>query len=233
MKNVQSLWVGNHLSRMEQACINSFLNLGYEYNLYVYENIDNLPEKVKVFDANEIMPASELFVYNLPLNKGGGSYSGFSNYFRYKLLHLKGGTWVDTDVFLLKDLPCKQVLVINQDFQSVASCILRFPLGHEVPKICNKICVEKDKKKILWGETGPDLITAVTIDLKIKAESSAEYFPIGWQETHRFLHDEPIPDTYTVHFWNEMWRRNVMFKNKKHPQNTLYEKLLSLQMKMI
>ena len=40
---IQSLWIGNNLSDMEQLCIQSFLDNGHEYHLYVYEPIQNIP----------------------------------------------------------------------------------------------------------------------------------------------------------------------------------------------
>ena len=58
---VQSLWVGPRLSRMEQYSIKSFLNLGYEFHLYTYEKVKNVPKGTKLKDANEIMPQKEIF----------------------------------------------------------------------------------------------------------------------------------------------------------------------------
>ena len=40
---VQSLWVGNRLSRMEHYSIKSFLKLGYKFILYTYEPVANIP----------------------------------------------------------------------------------------------------------------------------------------------------------------------------------------------
>ena len=56
---VQSLWVGDRLSRMEHYSIKSFLTLGFEYHLYTYNHVDNIPKgykNLKVLDANKIMP---------------------------------------------------------------------------------------------------------------------------------------------------------------------------------
>ena len=39
---VQSLWVGNRLSRMEYYSIKSFLKLGYTFILYTYEPVANI-----------------------------------------------------------------------------------------------------------------------------------------------------------------------------------------------
>ena len=47
-------------------------------------------------NANELIDESELF-----LNQRG-SYAGFSDYFRYKVLNTFGGLYADTDVIALR-----------------------------------------------------------------------------------------------------------------------------------
>ena len=37
------LWVGDTLSTMERLSIASFLAQGYEYHLYVYQTVSNVP----------------------------------------------------------------------------------------------------------------------------------------------------------------------------------------------
>ena len=58
---VQSLWVGNTLSNMEVCCINSFLKHGFIFHLYTYESVKRVPKGTIIKDANEIMPAKEIF----------------------------------------------------------------------------------------------------------------------------------------------------------------------------
>ena len=94
---IQTLWVGDTLSTMERLCLSSFVHHGHETHLYTYSDIDNVPEGVVVKDGNEILPESMIFEY-----KNYKSFSGFSNYFRYKLLTENGGYWVDTDVVCMK-----------------------------------------------------------------------------------------------------------------------------------
>jgi hypothetical protein len=69
---VASFWTGPPLSNMEIMSIKSFLKNGYEYHLYVYENIENIPDGVVVMDANEIINKSEIFSYQ------NGSFSSIS-----------------------------------------------------------------------------------------------------------------------------------------------------------
>ena len=94
---MQSLWIGNALSMMEQLSIASFLANGHEYHLYNYEDIENAPDGTVLKAADQILPESMIFKY-----KAYPSYAGFSNFFRYKLLLTKGGWWVDTDLVCLR-----------------------------------------------------------------------------------------------------------------------------------
>jgi hypothetical protein len=51
---VQSLWVGDRLSRMEEKCIKSFLKLGYTFHLYTYEKVKNVPKGTIIKDGNNL-----------------------------------------------------------------------------------------------------------------------------------------------------------------------------------
>ena len=94
---IQGLWIGDHLSTMEQLSIASFLDHGHEYHLYVYQPVSNVPTGTSVKDAYEILPESMIFQY-----RKHPSYAGFANFFRYKLLLDVGGWWVDTDTVCLR-----------------------------------------------------------------------------------------------------------------------------------
>ena len=98
---VQSLWIGNSIGVFEELCIKSYLKLGYEFHLYVYNNLNNLPDGVIIKDANTIISENQIFEYS------GGGVSAFSNMFRYKLLYDKGGVWVDMDMILINKIVTK------------------------------------------------------------------------------------------------------------------------------
>ena len=77
---IQSLWIGDSLSKMEQLCVKSFVDNGHTYHLYTYGNVANIPEGVIVKDGNEIVPENQIFRYK------NGSLSAFSNLFRLSFL---------------------------------------------------------------------------------------------------------------------------------------------------
>ena len=105
---VQSLWVGDKLSRLEYYSIKSFLVLGYTFHLYVYNKVKNIPKGTIIKDANEIMPAKEIF--NLK-----STFLPFSDIWRYKMLYKKGGYWVDMDMICIKALDFKEEYVFSSE----------------------------------------------------------------------------------------------------------------------
>ena len=109
MSLVQSLWIGDSLPAMQRLSISSFLRNGHGYHLYSYNDIDGVPPGTTVKDAATILPRDSIFFYQTGFGKG--SYSAFSNLFRYKLLLERGGWWVDTDVVCLRHLDFQQAMV--------------------------------------------------------------------------------------------------------------------------
>ena len=91
---IQGFWHGCDLSRFEYNSILSYLQNGYEYHLYTYDIIGNIPNGVIIKDANEIIPKTDIFYYY-------DSITPFSDLFRYKMLYDKGGIWTDCDIFCL------------------------------------------------------------------------------------------------------------------------------------
>ncbi len=39
---IQSLWIGNPLSKLERLCIQSFIDHGHEFHLYTYATVGSL-----------------------------------------------------------------------------------------------------------------------------------------------------------------------------------------------
>src|SRR5688500_5218364 len=93
------LWVGGRLSKLERLSIASFLAHGHTVRLFAYEPIDGAPAGTEVVDAREVMP--ERYVFRDPKGFNEGSFGGFSDGFRYKLLLDHGGLYCDADVVCL------------------------------------------------------------------------------------------------------------------------------------
>ena len=94
---IQGLWIGNSLSTMEKLSILSFLKNGHPFHLYIYDDLEGVPEGTILKDASKVLTPDRIFKY-----KTHNSYAGFANLFRYKLLHEKGNYWVDIDIICLR-----------------------------------------------------------------------------------------------------------------------------------
>ena len=228
---IQGLWVGNELSVMEQLSIASFLRNGHQYHLYVYEDVKNIPSGVTIKDGNEILAASRIFQY-----KHQASYAGFSNFFRYKLVLERGGWWVDTDTICLKPFDFDADYVFSSEFaqgqEFINSGIFKAPMGSQVMAYAWRVCESKDPKAIVWGETGPRLMTAAVRQFSLESYTQPPevFCPIGYADWHRVL--EPgvelnLDDSSAIHLWNERWRAAEQDKNALYSADCLYESLKS------
>lgn len=199
---IQSLWIGTELSLNEQLSIASFLYHGHEFHLYVYNELKNVPEGTILKNANSIIPEADIFQYN------GGSYAGFADWFRWKLLFEEGNFWVDTDVVCLKPFDFDTPVVFGLEGKDmVCPAVLGFPKNHEMcsflesncrnpnkilPYDSSKIKKRKIKRRILgkgmesikWGEAGgPEGFTKTLIHFKMLelAKPFTYFFPVSSQ----------------------------------------------------
>ena len=226
---IQSMWIGESLSTMEQLSITSFLKSGHEYHLYVYEDVKGVPSGAIVKDANAILASPMIFQYNEQK-----SYAGFSNFFRYKLLLERGGWWVDTDVVCLRPFKfeSEHVLATERDPRGrefVTSGIIHAPIGSELMRRAWVVCQSKDPKQLRWGETGPMLMHELSMRLSFcqyaqPADTFCPIDPANWIQTVLpFRQAEFGQATYAVHLWNELWRRHGLDKDEVYAPGSLYE----------
>ncbi|MCB9186640.1 MAG: hypothetical protein H6601_07830 [Flavobacteriales bacterium] len=102
---INGLWIGDKLSLLEELTIQSFIDNGHVFHLWVYAAIETrIKEGLVIKDANQILPSASIFKYpeKGAIDWGAGSYAGFSDLFRYRLLYEEGGWWTDMDVTCLK-----------------------------------------------------------------------------------------------------------------------------------
>ena len=145
---IQGLWIGNKLSRFEYNSIKSYINQGYEYHLYTYDKIDNIPEGTIIKDANIIIDKKYIFYYE-------GLIAPFSDLFRYKLLYDKGGIWTDCDIVCLNSLPNDKqheyIFVAERTILkgAFASCIKTPPYTCKLKKVLNSFIKTPKHAKIM------------------------------------------------------------------------------------
>jgi hypothetical protein len=225
---IQGLWIGEALSTMEQLSIASFIANAHEYHLYAYEPIASVPDGVVMQDAEEILPRSRAFQYSKHR-----TWSGFANFFRYKLLLERGGWWADTDLVCLEPFDFDDEFVFSSEFsvgkQMVNIGAIKSPAGSELMSYLWDVCQTKDPAKLVWGETGPALMGQAVekFGMQRYTKSWKTFCPVGFREWTTLL-DPDAPDvagSTAVHLWHEMWRAANQDKNAHYHPDSLYERL--------
>lgn len=225
---VNSLWIGE-LTQLEMLSIASHIQQGHEYHLWTYKHFD-LPSSVVLEDANEILPKSEIFTYSTGF--GAGSVSAFSNIFRYKLLLERGGWWSDCDVVALKPFNFDDDYVFASERTRQASmhpttCIIKCPPGALLMKYCLDVANSKDRKKLVWGEIGPRLLSSAIFshEMLSHVRPPDAFCPVDWfhsvsDPSVHFPVD--LSNSWAVHLWHQVW--DSRSTNASYP-DSLYEKL--------
>lgn len=238
---IQSLWIGDRLSRMEQLSIKSFLDNGHTYHLYTYGPVENVPEGAIVKDANDILDSSEIYRYK------NGSVSAFSNLFRFTMMYKVGGYWADTDLICVKPFKIEADFVIATEPQKMfsqvhyTSSFLKFKKGSQ--EALEGMNIQREfKKLILSGQlawsAGPLCVG------QLVEKFNMQKYALPWygicscsydlvlslvnptQKPHPSLINkmEDIPDgMYCIHLWHEMWRRHNIDKDSVFHPRSLYE----------
>jgi len=236
LPSINGLWFGNPLSTLEIMSMVSFLRNGHEYNLYVYEDLQNIPDGVNVKDANQIVPKEKIFK-SLDSEGKPGSLAPFADYFRYKLIYENGGYWADMDCICIKPWDFKEDFVFSSENthrgeQEANIGVIKTPLKHDVLKYCiDKIDSFPDKTQIPWGFSGPVLLREAIFHFNLESyvKSWNTFMPINWWEINKCFvpnYDFNITDEmYCIHINNEIIRRMGLDKNNTYPQNSIYEQL--------
>lgn len=243
---VQSLWIGSELSNMEIMCIKSFMQNNYEYHLYIYDHIYNIPDGTIIKDANDILDISEVYSYQ------NSSYSAISNRFRFELLYKVGGIWVDTDVVCIKyyNFSNDEYLIISEankkyNEEKIGCSILKFPKNNyillEAIDLCKQAKQDIIDGKLIWGlgpRTTKFLVDKYNLHKYVKswdfsnscschhAKSLIDPTFTTKDSQKMMTNINHISDnTYFVHLWNEFWRREQLDKNAQHI-GSLYNALI-------
>lgn len=118
-----TLWIGGNLGPIGAACLSSFTRRGHRVVLHCYDVPNDVPGDVEVVDAALTIPSARVFRH-----KASGSYSLFSNLFRYELLRQGRGLWIDCDVYCVRRVPASSGYVYGwQRPRSINGAILGLP----------------------------------------------------------------------------------------------------------
>ena len=230
MDVIQSLWIGGRLSTLEQLSLTSFLACGHPVHLYAYAPIGGVPEGVELKDANEILPAAEIYRMGPAAGQRQGSYAAFADLFRYKLLFERGGWWVDTDIVCLRPFTFSAEICFGyQEPGVVNNAVIKAPAGCALMEAVYRE-VRRLGPGVSWEQIGPHPFTQVLQAegaLERYAEPEITFYPVRWPD-HRqlFAADQQLPaESAAVHFWRTLLLEDRLDLEAAFPESSIFETL--------
>lgn len=203
---VNSFWLGETITPLNELCIESWLKKGCSYNLYTYGKI-NTNLNVNILDANQVVSKKEYFTYHHGISKR--TPVAFSNLFRAELLYQKGGLYIDTDVMLIKPIELEEYTFCYQYHPhystSIGTCFLYSKYANsQLFKRWADIIRDLSKGYISHGDLGPDLFTNLILAFNmlefVKDKSLVN--PIDYTEIQDLL-NKPKAQNY-LHLFNSI-----------------------------
>jgi hypothetical protein len=200
-----TLWVGDRLGPVERACLRSVLRHGHSLALYCYRAPTGVPEGVELRDAAAILPENEIFFH------ASGSVAIFADWFRLELQRRGAGTWLDTDVYLLRSLETgRPYLFGEEEPQLINNAVLRLPADspmlppllrifetttipawlpwrYYLPAAALRwVTGRADLSRLPFGTTGPFALTAAAhrFGLLCEALPSDVFYPAPWKNAN-------------------------------------------------
>lgn len=226
---IQGLWIGSRLSTMERLSIASFLAHGHPFHLYTYDGVENAPAGTVLMDAAAVLPRGRIFRWPLET----GSYAGFSNYFRYRLLLERGNWWADVDTVCLRPFQFDSAIVVSSErvagARFINSGILRFPAGSRAMEMACRVCDGTAPETLTTCRVGPHLVDWLVRKCSLEpfVQPPEVFCPIPCTSVESLLQSpvELPASSKAVHLWNEAWSDRKLDKDAAYPPESLYEKL--------
>jgi Glycosyltransferase sugar-binding region containing DXD motif len=178
---VQTFWHGDVMGPYQLLCLRSFFDRGHQVEVFSYDSQLRLPGWIERRNAAEILPRNRIL---RPLNDE--RFAVHANLFRYALMAMRGGWWIDPDVVLLQpDLPKGEIFIGGPDIFGLTSTgLLRFPKGHPLMKIAMDQTLTLGEAIEAWEASGAALLTDLIRQLGTTAEfySREPLGPVSWFE---------------------------------------------------
>jgi hypothetical protein len=220
-------WHGT-LTKMEEVCVQSFVEKGFDVRLWSYNNLHI--EGATSYDARLVLPEEDLTKYKYkigPLHTEGNndhvSITAFCEAFRLHVMDKFGGWWFDADCFCLKTeqefKKLKQgkrlvsgLMTFNQDIR--ANGAVMYADKETRTKLVNKLnslCEYYNYTFPQWGVIGPDLVDLFALEENLYEELSTSdvFYPIHFLEMDYFTEPEllirakaRIKNSYVLHLWH-------------------------------
>lgn len=218
----QSLWVGNRLRWIERLAIRSYLDNGWRFQLYAYDDVENVPHGCEVLDASAIIPRKAVFREGFRSGLHAGSVGAFSDLFRYRLLYERGGMWTDTDVINLKRFDPDGSAFISTELSDAGlvtlnGAIMAAPAGQAfIGRAYERASELLRSDEMFFTRIGPYLLAELLVESGV--ESMALMPPnflsaVFWMNAAHLLdpYDSFMQrlqklDAVNLHAYTEMWR---------------------------
>lgn len=226
---INSFWHGSPLGELEEMCIKSFIKNGFTFNLWTYD------DKLKVPNGCVLKNASDILDKELIFKHKDKSYAPFSDWFRFKLLHEQGGTWVDMDMICLRPFNLVENSVCGELIDKISMGIISLEKNHPLSKIMvdayenpslvtyydtderksikkelSSLSIEDQRKNAPWGFLGNDILTIVHKNFNLTILDTNKYYPIPCV-TAGYIYNgissiDSISNADCVHMWGELYR---------------------------
>jgi hypothetical protein len=201
-----ALWVGPALGPLEAACLASFAEAGHKVDLHVFDEPSGVPSCIRLIDAAESVPRAHLVRH-----RRTGSFSLFSNRFRYALMLAGKGLWIDCDLLCLRPIVDAPYIFGREDDRAINGAVLKLPATDPVLSDLMRPFVEPrwippwatawqrlryrigymtqpgfDVSHMSWGTAGPKALTyhLHRRGLDKFAAPREVFYPVGPHETH-------------------------------------------------
>jgi Alpha 1,4-glycosyltransferase conserved region/Glycosyltransferase sugar-binding region containing DXD motif len=236
-------WHGPPLSRLERLCMASFVANGHPVDLYAYDEIEGVPAGVRIVDAASILSRDRMFWH-----RRTGSIALFADWFRYRLLHERGGIWADTDVVCLQPLRYAQPEIYAwQDAHEINNAILGLPAGHPLAAWMQACCEDPNRvlpydtlsdrfrkwrrralqgnrrERTRWGEYGPKGFTLAARHLGYasKALPPSEFYPVACENWGELFSVGPEPAWLNTSHAVHLWN-NMLSRERGFNKNAQF-----------
>jgi len=188
----QGFWHGPPLGPVREACLRSFVDLGYRFRLYAYDAVA-VPEGITVMDANRVVPRVELFHFENPFT-GRPDLGPFSDVFRYRLLAARGGWWCDVDtVCLSPDVPEMETAWAQENPEAAPKAVgggqIALRAGSDLAQRLDAECTALSRAPLEFREVlGPQLLTRIIEEFGLPTSNfgtADTFYPVRWIEAFK------------------------------------------------
>ena len=236
-----SLWVGRRLRWIERLAIKSYLDNGWRFQLYVYDDVEGVPAGCEILDAAAIIPEREVFIEGPGSGLHAGSVGAFSDLFRYRLLHERGGMWSDTDVINLRRFDPDGMKFISTEVTDAGlitlnGAMMAAPAGDPfVARAYDRAAALLRTDKMFFTRIGPYLLAELVVEMgadTIELMPPDFLSPVSWMNTGSLLQPyEAVAALPTMraatnlHVYTEMWRLLGLGLDRPPPPETFLGQL--------